>query len=115
MKHTFRISFLSALVVALVAPAALEQDAVTEAAPDPAAQAAPAESAATQKTSWNDVDVDQDGKLSQSEAAVVPALVAVFAEADADADGALTPDEYQAYVARVQGGAAAGADTGSGG
>ena len=107
MKHTFRISFLSALVVALVAPAAFAQDAVTE--------AAPAESAATQKTSWNDVDVDQDGKLSQSEAAVVPALVAVFAEADADADGALTPDEYQAYVARVQGGAAAGADTGSGG
>ena len=46
---------------------------------------------------------------------MVPALVAVFAEADADADGALTPDEYQAYVARVQGGAAAGADTGSGG
>ena len=52
--------------------------------------------------------------MSQAEAASVPALAEVFAEADVDADGALTADEYKAYVAKMQGGAAAGAGAAGG-
>jgi len=46
------------------------------------------------------------GKLTKAEAGTVPALGQVFDKADGNADGALTADEYKAYVAQVQGGAA---------
>ncbi|MGY1425848.1 EF-hand domain-containing protein [Lysobacter sp. A289] len=106
-----KISTISlALVAALAAPLAFAQDATTAdpvegAAATPTQQAAPSE-----KKSWNDVDTNGDGALSQAEAASVPALDAVFAEADVDADGLLTADEYKAYVAKMQGGAGAGAE-----
>jgi len=97
-----------AFVASLAAPLAFAQDASTDVGTDAAAQAAPTEqmadpaAAAPQALSWNDVDADKDGALSQAEAVAVPELVNVFAEADADADGALTAEEYQAYVAKVQ-------------
>lgn len=59
----------------------------------------PAAANSTRK-SWADVDTDQDGKLSKSEASAVPALAQMFDQADADADGALTTDEYKAHVAQ---------------
>lgn len=98
-----------ALVAALSAPLAFAQS--TSPAADAAAQdaaaaqaepAAAAPSAAPQKKSWADVDVNKDGALSKTEAATVPALGQVFDKADANADGALTTDEYKAYVAKVQ-------------
>ncbi len=69
-----------------------------------AASPATADTAAPQKKSWADVDVDNYGSLSKNEASTVPALSKVFEQADADADGALTADEYKSYVAKAQGG-----------
>lgn len=94
-------SLALALVASLAAPLAFAQDATTETAP-PAEQAPPVTEAnvtAPQALSWNDVDINQDGVLNQTEAAAVPSLMEVFAEADANADGSLTPEEYQSYVA----------------
>ena len=42
---------------------------------------------------------DKDGKLTKTEAAALDSLTQVFDKADADKDGALTPDEYKAYLA----------------
>jgi hypothetical protein len=64
-----------------------------------------AQGSSSGKKSWSDVDTDKNGSLSKSEASSVPALSQVFDQADADADGALTADEYKAYVAKAQGGA----------
>lgn len=113
MNKLSRSTLAFAFVASLAAPLAFAQDAST----DVAAQAAPTEqmadpAAGTQALSWNDVDADQDGALSQAEAAAVPELVNVFAEADTDADGALTADEYQAYVAKVQAEGSAGSSGG---
>ena len=54
--------------------------------------------------SWNDVDPNTDGSLSTAEAAAIPALGQVFDKADANADGALSADEYKAYVAKAKDG-----------
>ena len=98
-----------ALVASLSAPLAMAQTAPT--ANDAASPATGAQSetataaqpaAAPQKKSWSDVDGDKDGNLSKNEASAVPALGQVFEQADADANGSLTPDEYKAYVAKVQ-------------
>lgn len=107
------------LVMSLSAPLAFAQDATTaEQAPpaEQATEAVPTEATATettatdaapeatpQKKSWADVDGDKSGALSKTEAATVPALQAVFDQADGDADGSLTADEYKSYVAKVQG------------
>ncbi|RPE79693.1 EF-hand domain-containing protein [Vulcaniibacterium tengchongense] len=118
MKLDSRHSLIGAFALSavLAAPFAFAQSAdasAQSAQTDPAAQqtqapptgsAAPAAGASEpQKKSWNDVDADKNGTLSKTEAASVPALGQVFDQADADADGALTPDEYKAYVAQVQG------------
>ncbi|GAA5070052.1 EF-hand domain-containing protein [Lysobacter panacisoli] len=93
------------LVAALSAPLAFAQTASPTATQDPAAASpATADTAAPQKKSWADVDVDKNGSLSKNEASTVPALSKVFEQADADADGALTADEYKSYVAKAQGG-----------
>jgi len=112
-----------ALVASLSAPLAFAQSAETSAQPAPTASSTPTEAAAPAATpapaaeastgapakkSWADVDGDKDGKLSKTEAAVVPALGQVFDQADGNADGALTADEYKSYVAKVQGGNASG-------
>ncbi|MGJ7901715.1 EF-hand domain-containing protein [Lysobacter sp. 1R34A] len=105
-----------ALVASLSAPLAFAQStnaaqtpptedaaaAATGAQDTAAASAAQPTAAAPQKKSWADVDGDKDGNLSKTEAAAVPALGQVFEQADSDANGALTPDEYKAYVAKVQ-------------
>ena len=113
MTRISRHSLLLAIAASLAMPAAFAQDATTGEATEAEAamqSAAPAE-AAPAKTSWNDVDLDKDGALSQTEAAAVPALGQVFTEADADADGSLTAQEYQSYVAKVQAGG--GSSTGA--
>lgn len=112
-------SLALAIVASLAAPLAFAQDASTDATTDAATQAAPTQqptdagAAAPQNLSWNDVDADKDGALSQAEAVAVPELVEVFVEADADADGSLTAEEYQTYVAKVQ--AEGGTDSSGGG
>ncbi|MFC3551387.1 EF-hand domain-containing protein [Lysobacter cavernae] len=116
MNHLSRKSLIGtfALVATLSAPLAFAQAQSADAAAEQAAPAAQADTAAAgpQKKSWADVDVDKDGKLSKTEAGTVPALGQVFDQADANADGALTADEYKAYVAKAQTG---GAKVGSGG
>lgn len=62
-------------------------------------QPAQPQSATPKSTRWADLDADKNGSLSKSEADAVPSLGAVFDKADANADGALTGDEYKAYVA----------------
>jgi hypothetical protein len=71
----------------------------------PATPATPAASAASAKrVNWSQLDSDKDGKLSKAEAAPVKGLSKVFDQADANKDGALTADEYKAYLAaHVQG------------
>lgn len=104
---------VGALVAALSAPFAFAQSSTASpTAQDPAAtqSSAPASSASgaasSGKKSWADVDLDKNGTLSKTEASAVPALTQVFDQADADADGALTADEYKAYVAKAQTGGA---------
>jgi len=66
----------------------------------PATPATPAASAASAKrVNWSQLDSDKDGKLSKAEAAPVKSLSKVFDQADANKDGALTADEYKAYLA----------------
>ncbi|RDZ27217.1 EF-hand domain-containing protein [Lysobacter silvisoli] len=108
-----------ALAAALSAPMAFAQEAeqappadqaqsadaaqTSDPAATPATPAAPAATAAApQKKSWNDVDADKNGSLSKAEAEAVPALTQVFDKADSNADGALTAEEYKAYVAKAQ-------------
>jgi hypothetical protein len=103
----------AALVAVLSAPLAFAQSSATPEAQDPAAaSAAQPAGGAPAKKSWSDVDTDKNGSLSKSEASSVPALSQVFEQADSDANGALTADEYKAYVAKAQSGAAG---SGSGG
>ena len=65
-----------------------------------ATPATPATPASTNgKVSWSDLDGDKDGKLTKTEAAALDSLTQVFDLADVDKDGALTPDEYKAYIA----------------
>jgi hypothetical protein len=68
----------------------------------PATPATPADPAGPKKVSWSELDGDHDGKLSKAEAAPVDALAQAFDTADADKDGALTADEYKAYLAARQ-------------
>lgn len=105
-----RAPFLIALAAAFATPA-FAQNADAAQTQDPQAQAqstqdqgataaTSATAAATPKsTRWSDLDANKDGSLSKSEADAVPSLGAVFDKADANADGALTGEEYKAYVA----------------
>lgn len=43
-----------------------------------------------------DVDRNQDGVITQSEASADPGLLATFIDADLNADGYLTPSEFAA-------------------
>lgn len=115
---------ISAITAALAAPLAFAQDdnasataqvnaaaqAATPATPatppsaDTAAMAAtpatPAQpSTSAKKVTWSQLDGDHDGKLTRTEAAAIDSLTEVFDQADADKDGALTADEYKAWLA----------------
>ncbi|HZH42761.1 MAG TPA: EF-hand domain-containing protein [Lysobacter sp.] len=128
---TNRKSLVLALAAALAAPVAFAQSTGTSATTgtatdasaqtqstqsttDAATQATTATQGATtattdtgaQKKTWADVDIDKDGNLSQTEAAAIPALAQVFAQADGNADGKLSADEYRGYVEKNQAGAA---------
>lgn len=116
------ISFL-AFGAALSTPLVFAQDPASAPAQDPAAAqsaqpatpATPATQAAdpaqaqpaadAKKVTWSDLDGDKDGKLSKTETASIDSLNKVFDQADSDKDGALTPDEYKAYLAKNGGGA----------
>ena len=47
----------------------------------------------------SELDTDDDGALSKTEAAPVDSLNAAFDSADSDKDGSLTADEYKAWLA----------------
>ena len=116
-----------AIAAAVSAPLAFAQDANANATAQDAAQSAtpatpadpqagtaatpatPAEPAAdARKVTWSDLDADKDGKLSKTEVAPIDSLSQSFDAADSDKDGALTTDEYKAYLA-ARGGANASA------
>lgn len=79
-------------------PPSDDASAMSSATPaTPATRAEPAADA--KKVTWSDLDGDKDGKLSKTEAAPIERLNQVFDAADANKDGALTADEYKAYVA----------------
>ncbi|MEO6263893.1 MAG: EF-hand domain-containing protein [Luteimonas sp.] len=118
---------ISAITAALAAPLAFAQDdnasataqvnavaqAATSATPatppsadtaamaaTPATPATPAQpSTSAKKVTWSQLDGDHDGKLTRTEAAAIDSLTEVFDQADADKDGALTADEYKAWLA----------------
>jgi hypothetical protein len=108
-----------ALAATLSAPLAFAQSQTDAASTGATAQSTTATDAAAQPTtsndaaaatagepgkkSWNDVDLNKDGNLSKAEAAAIPALGQVFDKADANADGALSADEYKAYVKTKEG------------
>lgn len=58
----------------------------------------PAAAQAPAKIGWNDLDTDGNGALNRQEAARVPALAAMFEQADADRNGDLTGEEYRAHI-----------------
>jgi hypothetical protein len=99
-----RLTGFLALSAALAAPAAFAQSTTPTTKPAQTAASQPAtpspqSDAAPAKKTWADLDVDKDGNLNKAEAATVPALQAVFDQADANADGALSGDEYKTYLA----------------
>ena len=104
-KKTLSLSI--ALAACIAAPSAFAQDAAKTAesqdamaqqtSPPMAEQAD--QSAEPAKQSWSELDVDNNGSLSTSEAAPMEGLAKVFGEADADADGELTQDEYKTWLA----------------
>lgn len=108
MKKFDPRTLLAAAVFGVAAPMAFAQTAPAQQPAQPTQAPAPQQGAAPQQQSWNDVDADQNGTLSQQEVTAVPALAEVFSEADTDGDGELTTDEYQAFVQKAQA-AAAGA------
>jgi hypothetical protein len=117
---------LIALSAALAMPVAFAQsDSESQATqpqtgqPTPTETAPPAESAtgavvqsteqvsgtasSNGKPGWNELDADKDGAISKQEAAGNAGLSQIFDQADADTNGALTTDEYKAFVSKNYG------------
>jgi hypothetical protein len=101
-----------ALVASLSGPLALAQsqsdttttDAAAMQSPPPLEPITTNDAAASMqsnpaKLSWSDLDADHSGSLSRAEASASPSLGKAFDRADSNADGALSADEYKAYVA----------------
>jgi hypothetical protein len=55
------------------------------------------------KPGWNELDADKDGAISKQEAAGNAGLSQIFDQADADTNGALTTEEYKAFVSKNYG------------
>ncbi|MGH8611405.1 MAG: EF-hand domain-containing protein [Gammaproteobacteria bacterium] len=53
---------------------------------------------------FSQVDTDQNGGISKTEASQVPGLVEAFAQVDINADGWLNQDEYRAVEQASSGG-----------
>lgn len=111
-NRTPLIGTAAILAAALALPAFAQDaqgDAATQAQPATSASATgqPTQSSASGGgQTWADVDTDSDGAISKQEAQVNAGLSQIFSQADADHNDKLTPDEYKAYVAKQQGGAA---------
>jgi hypothetical protein len=52
--------------------------------------------------SFNDLDENQDGVITQSEAAAHEELVSKFTVADSNQDGYLTPSEFEALESEME-------------
>jgi hypothetical protein len=103
MKQHIRIPLLGIFAIAAATAAISATAQSTTPTTDPAkAQSQPATATDAGKQSWSDLDMDKDGNLSATEASANPALGDVFVKADSNADGALTGDEYRAYLAANQ-------------
>lgn len=95
-----------ALAACIAAPTAFAQDAKPqppqamqqEAPPAADAQMAAAADKPAAK-SWSELDVNNNGSLSSSEAAPMDSLAKVFTKADADGNGELTQAEYKTWLA----------------
>ncbi|WP_435005036.1 EF-hand domain-containing protein [Xanthomonas arboricola] len=120
MKNRNRTSLLAAtaaLAAALALPA-MAQSTQQDAAATSAQSGSSATSAAQPSQSgggqtWASVDTDSDGAISTQEAQVNAGLAQIFNDADSDKNGKLTPDEYKAFVAKQQGGAAGSGSQGN--
>lgn len=55
-----------------------------------------------QKKSFNELDENQDGVITQSEASADQELVAQFSEADTNQDGYLTPSEFESLEGEME-------------
>ncbi len=51
---------------------------------------------------FENLDANQDGVITQAEAAAHDDLVAMFNDVDTNADGYLTPSEYEAAKAEIE-------------
>lgn len=98
-RNALRLLGLTAFAAAFAAPALHAQDGTAQKDEAPPASAQPSQPAQPAKKTWAELDADRNGHLSREESAAVPALEAVFERADANADGALTGEEYKAYLA----------------
>ena len=55
-----------------------------------------------EKKGFNDLDENQDGVITQSEAAASPELVSKFTTADTNQDGYLTPSEFDSLESEME-------------
>jgi hypothetical protein len=113
MKTTLKIAALGAVMTCAGAlaqqppaePPAQEPPETQSPATMPPAQA-PAETPATttraQLPDFKTVDKNADGSVSKTEAASIPVLIQVWADADGDQDGSLSSAEYNAVVAAYE-------------
>lgn len=114
MKNRNRISLLAAtaaLAAALALPAMAQstsQDAAAQSGSSATGAPTGSSNSGGGGQTWASVDTDSDGAISKQEAQVNAGLAQIFDQADGNTDGKLTPDEYKAFVAKQQGGGAAG-------
>lgn len=114
MLNSNKILALSiALATCMATPFAVAQDAAKtgntqesqnamaqQASPPPMAdQAKQTNKSAEPAKNWSELDVNNNGSLSTSEAASMDSLAKVFSKADADGNGELTQDEYKTWLA----------------
>lgn len=60
-------------------------------------------SATGETTSFNSLDANRDGRISQTEAAMHSELSAAFATADSNGDGSLSPAEFSKWAGQSSG------------
>jgi Ca2+-binding EF-hand superfamily protein len=93
---------LSAALLAGLASAAQAQSDAPPATPQQPAAPTPSaqmdDNKALVRQAFARADANNDGKLSQEEAARLPAVAAKFTELDTDKDGFISSDEFQAGV-----------------
>jgi hypothetical protein len=93
-RMTFARTVLAAAAMALACGVASAQDRQTDATTGKSAK---------QPRNFNEMDRNDDGKLSRAEAASKPQLLAKWKELDKDNDGSLSRTEYLREMARQDG------------